>query len=68
MIDPPWFKPAVPTLRLGVARNDLLRAIIREDDWSFLRDADMFRALGTLSIPRLRGPIGGSKTKADDDC
>jgi hypothetical protein len=44
MIDPPWFKPAIPVLRLADTRADVLRSVIE-----LIRAGNM----PPLTIPRL---------------
>ena len=63
MIDPPWVKPAAPTLRLGAPR-DPLSDIVREFDRLVFQAASVLKP---LAIPRLGRhpadpPIGVSET------
>jgi hypothetical protein len=52
MIDPPWFKPAIPPLRLAETRAEQLRrAILRDPLVAFLRTGEM----RPLILPRLTG-------------
>jgi hypothetical protein len=61
MIDPPWFKPAIPPLRLAETRAEQLRrAILRDPLVAFLRAGEMRPLI--LPRPDRSDPHRGSKT------
>ena len=67
MIEPPWSKPAVPTLRLGVAKAEPVPlfddARFKLDAELFKFNAELFRFLSQHPFRHLDWtPIGGQKT------
>ena len=61
MIDPPWVKPIVPVLRLGVATK--AEPLPMFDDARFKLDAELYRVISQYPFRRLvLPPIGVQKT------